>query len=82
VHRAYFFSRTFSAGVLRTDDGQFVRLRGKLCAAEGDLLTLVGVWKKHGLQFHAEQLVYDLPETREGLMQYLGHVRRESKVGQ
>jgi len=74
VHRTFFASPIFSAGLLRTDDGQFVRFRGKFCAAEGDALALVGRWMKdpkYGHQFDAEGLSYALPETRDGLVQYL-----------
>ncbi|MBL7132875.1 MAG: AAA family ATPase, partial [Phycisphaerae bacterium] len=74
VHRTYFSAPTFSAGVLRTDDGQFVRFRGKFCAVEGDAVALVGAWKtdpKYGLQFDADGLSYDLPQTRDGLVLYL-----------
>jgi exodeoxyribonuclease V alpha subunit len=74
VHRTFFASPTFTAGLLRTDDGQFVRFRGKFCAVEGDTLALVGRWMKdpkYGHQFDAECLSYDLPETHNGLVQYL-----------
>jgi len=74
VHRTFFSASTFSAGLLRTDDGQFVRFRGKFCATEGDALALVGCWMKdpkYGRQFDAESLSYDLPETHDGLVQYL-----------
>ncbi len=74
VHRTFFASPTFSAGLLRTDDGAFVRFRGRFCAVEGDALALVGRWMKdpkYGHQFDAEGLCYDLPETRDGLVEYL-----------
>lgn len=74
VHRLYFTSPTFSAGALRTDDGEFVRFRGRFGASEGDVVALVGTWRKdpkYGLQFDAEGLSYDLPETPDGLAHYL-----------
>ena len=74
VHRLYYTSPTFSAGVLHAADGAFVRFRGKFCTAEGDMVALVGRWHqdpKYGLQFDAEGLSYDLPETPDGLVHYL-----------
>jgi len=77
VHRCYFSSPTFTAGLLVSEDGDFVKFRGKFCAAEGDHLTLCGRWtrdKRFGRQFDVERLVYDLPESRDGLVLYLaGH---------
>jgi len=74
IHRTYFASPKFSAGVLHTEAGDHVRFRGPFCANTGDLVTLVGHWKqdpKYGLQFAAESLSYELPESAEGLVQYL-----------
>jgi len=74
VHRTYFASPKFSAGVLETDAGERVRFRGPFCANEGDLVTLIGRWKddpKYGLQFAADSLSYELPDNAEGLIQYL-----------
>jgi exodeoxyribonuclease V alpha subunit len=74
VHRAFFSSPSFSAGLLRNDDGDFVKFRGRFCATEGDAVTLVGRWvkdAKFGRQFDVEQLSYDLPESPAGLVQYL-----------
>jgi exodeoxyribonuclease V alpha subunit len=77
VHRCYFSSPTFSAGLLVSEDGDFVKFRGKFCAVEGDHITLCGTWthdKRFGRQFDVERLVYELPATRDGLVQYLaGH---------
>lgn len=74
VHRAYFTSPKFSAGVLQREAGDYVRFKGPFCANEGDLVTLVGRWtddSKYGLQFAAERLSYELPESPDGLIQYL-----------
>ena len=77
VHRCYFSSPTFSAGVLLSEDGAFVKFRGKFCAVEGDHVTLCGAWQhdeRFGRQFDVAGLSYELPETRDGLVQYLaGH---------
>ncbi|MBW7934267.1 MAG: AAA family ATPase, partial [Gemmatimonadaceae bacterium] len=60
--------------MLAADDGRTVRFAGKLCANVGDVVALVGRWKhdpKYGRQFVVDSLSYDLPETTEGLVQYL-----------
>ena len=74
VDRVYFTSPRFTAGVLKTDKDAIVRFRGPFCASEGDCITLVGKWQKdpkYGPQFAAESLSYELPESPEGLIQYL-----------
>ena len=74
VHRTYFTSPKFSAGVLQTDIGDRVRFRGPFCANEGEFVTLEGRWKddpKYGRQFRCSRCRYELPQTAEGLVQYL-----------
>lgn len=74
IERTYHSSPKFSAGVLESDDGQCVRFAGKFCANVGDVVALVGHWKndpKFGRQFAVESLCYELPDTSEGLVQYL-----------
>ncbi len=74
VHRAFYASPTFSAGIIRTDDGDFVKFRGKFHAAEGDVVAVAGRWtrdRKYGRQFDVEGLSYNLPESAEGLAAYL-----------
>jgi exodeoxyribonuclease V alpha subunit len=74
VDRVFFTSAKFSAGALVRDDGDRVRFRGPFCVSEGELITLTGQWKsdpKYGPQFDAKSVSYDLPETPEGLVQYL-----------
>lgn len=74
VHKTFYSSPTFSAGVLRTDDGAFIKFRGRFCANEGDVVAVVGRWmkdKKYGCQFDVQGLSYDLPESTDGLVQYL-----------
>ncbi|MEW6197993.1 MAG: AAA family ATPase [Planctomycetota bacterium] len=74
IEKTYHSSPGFSAGVLAAEDGRSVRFAGKLCANVGDVVALVGRWKhdaKYGRQFVVDSLSYDLPETTEGLVQYL-----------
>ena len=76
VQRTFHSSPTFSAGLLRTDDGDFIRFRGRFCATEGDLVALVGRWTKdpkYGRQFDVQRLSYDLPEMHPPPT-VLGHV--------
>ncbi|MCG3180458.1 MAG: ATP-dependent RecD-like DNA helicase [Phycisphaerae bacterium] len=74
VHKTFYSSPTFSAGILRTDDGAFVKFRGRFCANKGDVVAVVGQWtrdKKYGRQFDVQGLSYDLPESNDGLVAYL-----------
>ena len=74
IDRVFFTSAKFSAGALVRDDGDHVRFCGPFCVSEGELVTLTGQWKsdpKYGPQFDAKSVSYDLPETPEGLVQYL-----------
>lgn len=74
IERTYHSSPGFSAGVLTAADGRTVRFAGKFCANDGDVVALVGHWKhdaKYGRQFVVESLSYELPETSEGLVNYL-----------
>lgn len=74
VHRTYFASPKFSAGILQTEAGELVRFRGPFCANEGEPVTLVGRWKndaKYGRQFAVDSLSYELPDSPEGMVQYL-----------
>lgn len=74
VHRVFYNSPSFSAGVIRTEDGEFVKFRGKFHATEGDTVAVIGQWtrdRKYGRQFDVEGLSYDLPDNADGLAAYL-----------
>lgn len=74
VTKTFFNQANFTAGMLHTDDGDHVRFCGKIYAAEGDHLSASGRWKndpKYGYQFEVHELEYELPQTREGLVNYL-----------
>ncbi len=74
VERVFFSSAKFSAGALKSDAGDRVRFRGPFCVSEGDIVAIDGKWKddpKYGQQFVGESLSYDLPDSPEGLVQYL-----------
>lgn len=85
VVKTYYSDAQFSAGVIATDDGTQVRFRGRLYAAEGDRLSAIGQWTmdpKYGHQFEIKQLDYELPQTREGLINYLSKHPAFVGVGQ
>ncbi len=74
VERTYYSDASFSAGMLRTDDGATVRFRGRFYVAAGDRLSAIGMWTtdpKYGRQFEVKQLDYELPQTRYGIINYL-----------
>jgi len=74
VERTFYSGAEFSAGMLRTDAGAKVRFRGKFYAATGDRLSAIGTWTidpKYGHQFEVRQLDYELPQRREGIVNYL-----------
>lgn len=74
IVRTFYSDATFSAGILKCDDGERIRFRGKFYAAEGDRLAAVGRWSadpQYGPQFEVQELDYELPQTREGIANYL-----------
>ena len=74
VVRTFYSDAAFSAGILKRDDGERIRFRGRFYAAEGDRLAAVGRWTadpQYGPQFEVQQLDYELPQTREGIANYL-----------
>ncbi len=85
IQKTYHASPGFSAGLLAADDGRSVRFAGKFCANESDVVALVGRWKhdaKYGRQFIVESLSYELPETSEGLVNYLAKHPAFTGVGE
>ena len=64
IVRTFYSDATFSAGILKCDDGERIRFRGKFYAAEGDRLAAVGRWTadpQYGPQFEVQELDYELP---------------------
>lgn len=85
IERTYHRSDDFSAGVLQAEDGRSIRFAGRLCANAGDVVALIGRWKhdrKFGRQFAVESLAYDLPESAEGLVQYLARHPAFAGIGE
>ncbi|MCG3127363.1 MAG: ATP-dependent RecD-like DNA helicase [Phycisphaerae bacterium] len=85
IQKTYHSSPGFSAGTLTADDSRTVRFAGKFCANEGDVVALVGRWKhdaKYGRQFAVESLSYELPESAEGLVNYLAKHSAFTGIGE
>ncbi len=85
VTKVFHTSPTFSAGLLKRDDGGHVKFRGPLCANVDDVLALVGTFvndPKFGKQFNVERVSYDLPESADGLANYLAKHKAFSGIGE
>jgi len=76
VEIVFYSGATFSAGKLRTPDGDLATFAGKIFVREGESVRLEGHWAKHpkyGHQFAAENLGYDLTLDADGLANYLAN---------
>ncbi|MBE7461912.1 MAG: AAA family ATPase [Planctomycetes bacterium] len=74
IEKIFHASATFSAGVMRTEEGKSVRFRGRFCANFCDWVALTGEWvndSEFGPQFEAQEIAYALPQTGAGLTEYL-----------
>ena len=76
VEIVFYSGATFSAGKLRTPDGDLATFAGKIFVREGESVWLEGHWAKHpkyGRQFAAESLGYDLEMDADGLANFLAN---------
>jgi len=76
VEMVFYSGPAFTAGRLRTSDGNLVNFAGKVFARHGDSVRLDGQWVKHpkyGRQFAAEFLGYDLEMDADGLANFLAN---------
>ncbi len=76
VEIVFYSGATFSAGRLRTADGDLATFAGKIFVREGESVVLEGHWAEHpkyGLQFVAESLGYDLEMDADGLANFLAN---------
>lgn len=74
VEAVYYAGPTFSAGRLRSENGERVSFAGKVFAREGDRVVFHGKWGRHakyGEQFEVTSLEYDQTIDAEGLARYL-----------
>lgn len=85
IDRVFCSSPKFSAGVLVQTSGEAVKFRGPFQATQGEYVTLEGSWKTHdrwGEQFAVENVVYEIPQTSEGLVQYLARHPAFAGIGE
>ena len=85
VHRVFHSSPQFSAGLMKTAQGSFVKFRGAFCANVDDEIALLGRFvndPKFGRQFNVERISYDLPESPEGLIHYLATHKAFTGIGE
>ena len=84
VETLFYSSARFSAGRIRTNDGDSVSFAGAIMVQEGDLVALHGEWTNHstyGRQFQVSSFEFDLPLDPEGLALYLSHHPRIKGIG-
>jgi len=76
VEIMFYSGATFSAGKLRTPDGDLATFAGKIFVREGESVRLEGRWARHpkyGRQFAVESLGYDLELDADGLANFLAN---------
>jgi exodeoxyribonuclease V alpha subunit len=76
VEEVFYSSPRFSAGRLRTDDGESISFAGPIMVREHDPVILRGDWEQHpkyGRQLKVESLEYDTALDAEGLANYLAN---------
>lgn len=84
VEIVFYSGATFSAGKLRTPDGDLATFAGKIFVREGESVRLEGHWAKHpkyGRQFAAESLGYDLEMDADGLANFLANHPDVKSIG-
>ena len=76
VQAVFHADDNFSAGRLRTDDGQSVRFAGKVFVRQNDPVSLRGKWEDHpkyGWQFSVDWLDAQVDLDPAGLANYLAN---------
>ena len=76
VETVFYSGPTFSAGRLRTADGEFVKFAGKVFVKISEPVKLDGHWVNHpkyGRQFEAEFMGHDLELDPDGLAHFLAN---------
>lgn len=76
VEAVFYASPQFSAGRLRTIDGDLASFAGSLMVREHDPVVLHGSWEKHpkfGRQLKVTHFAFDQRMGAEGLAHYLAH---------
>ena len=76
VETVFYSGPAFSAGRLRTADGEFVKFAGKVFVKISEPVKLDGHWVNHpkyGRQFEAEFMGHDLEMDPDGLANFLAN---------
>lgn len=76
VETVFYSGPTFSAGRLRTSEGEDVKFAGRVFVRMGDAVRLEGRWVNHpkyGRQFEADCMGHDLEMDPEGLANFLAN---------
>ena len=76
VEMVFYSGPTFSAGRLRTSDGNLIAFAGKVFARENDAVRLEGEWTHHpkyGRQFAADSMGFDQEMDADGLANFLAN---------
>lgn len=76
VETVFYSGPTFSAGRLRTSEGEDVKFAGRVFVRTSDAVRLEGRWVNHpkyGLQFEADCMGHDLEMDPEGLANFLAN---------
>lgn len=76
VDTLFYTSPKFTAGRLRTENGELVSFAGSLMVKEHDPVVLHGTWERHpkfGRQFKVSHFAFDEELGSEGLAHYLAH---------
>jgi exodeoxyribonuclease V alpha subunit len=76
VEAIFYSSPQFSAGRLRTAEGETASFAGALMVREHDAVVLHGAWERHpkfGRQFKVARFEFDQRMGPEGLAHYLAH---------
>ena len=84
VETVFYAGPRFSAGRLRTADGDEVQFAGRLFARENEPVVLNGRWvthPKYGRQFEVEGMEYDLDLDADGLANYLANHPEMKGIG-
>ena len=84
VETVFYASPQFSAGRLRTHDGDNASFAGTLMVREHDQVVLHGSWERHpkfGRQFKVSSFAFDQHLDPEGLAHYLAHHPKIKGIG-
>jgi len=74
ITHVHYKSPNWSAGRLKSDEGDNISFSGNLCAEQDKYVTLIGAFKTHpkyGQQFNVKSIEISIPTSAEGLATFL-----------